>query len=259
MFTTSKPQTLSEMMNSIFRSYTTVFKMLYPLLLTIFIVESIFSYTTSVILVVHCIFDIVIYSACILKTKTLLTNEASNVQTWKEIFLTIRKRILSYIMLLALTAAILMSAMFVAGMLASIPLLFILQTSAITLTNLFEIAMRVGSLAASVIFIYLYFSSYVFWLDNKGVIQSIKESYKLVNGRRWFSIKSLIWFSIVFLAPYFFIILVILFLSMNTSTGVVLSLSYIATIIIALTKIIYYPLFVIAPICLYYNLKLQKI
>lgn len=250
MLSITKPHSFSEMMNSIFNSYVPIIKKTFPLLLTLFI-TLLFIPATSLGNFLLDVIDFILYTLCIMKADAFLrTNSLIHSLNKKEMIFYFLKRLTPFILLnVALVLIfIILSILFIAILYCAVFLVFKMPITEGPSSLICFFSIMVSGLIST----YFIFSDFIFWLERNGIIQSIKESYRLVKGKWWFNIFSIIWFSIIFFLPYFIIMFMINTFGMN-SPGT--SLSFAGQVSLAFVKVIYYPIFIAAPLCLFYNLK----
>ncbi|MBU4315314.1 hypothetical protein KJ673_02815 [Patescibacteria group bacterium] len=114
-----------------------------------------------------------------------------------------------------------------------------------------------------IVSVMLTFSTTILVLENKGVIESIKESYKLVKGRFLQILGRIVIGNIIFLVPYFLIYALIglLMLSMNNwdiDVFVNAPPTLMEQILVRVTDIIFLPVLIIFGVMLYKTAKDSK-
>ena len=251
---TAKSQTLSEMMNDIFSSYFPIVKNIYFLMLIQFVLSLTTISSSNGINRVAAMSSLIIYIACMLKANALLEKDSKMLAS-KELFFYLSKRIFPYIFMCILLSLCLVICLALITILLYSLLSFIPE-SYLPYEGDYDLILDCILLIGIISTMYFFFSTHFFWIEKMGIFQSIKENYKLIKKQFLFATKSLICFGMVFSFPYFCIIFIALPLGMYPDLDTnSFSLSYLSRFTFSILEIIYFPLWVAAPLYLYKNLK----
>lgn len=259
-----KKQSFTSIIDDVFRDYVSVLKQTYPLLLLIgmlaFLIVHLSAHELWALAVA--IVQMFLGICVLLKINAVLTKQPLD---WKSIFLTVKKRfirslglgLLSLLILAGVFIATAFIAYAITTILYSVLTFFkpFLQQNAIvhSLIKIWYLPLLPAGIATLFAAFYLWFHQYFFWLDNKPIIQSIKESYFLVKGQLAYLVKNLCLFLIVFVLPYMIITMGSGFFFESKSFAI----SMLSQFMSALFKVIYYPIFAMVPMVIFYNLKLR--
>lgn len=242
----TKPLSFADMMDCVFKAYIPMVKNMYLILFGVFLI-SLIPFTTFAGNFLYSVASFLLYSFGILKANALVTG--NNNGTLSQLL----KRFILFILMCNVVMLVLFVIMF-SLFIWWYPIFHYLFGMPINdaAEGWIMLWLFFSAIITALVGIYFFFSNFIFWVEKKGVFRSIADSCRLVKGKWWYTTLSLSWFTFIFGLPYGMISGIIFELGLNPAEH---SQSFLSLVGFGIMNVIYYPIFVAAPLYLYYNLK----